>query len=220
MSPWGPPALHTPAPRMHLYPEPAAPCDPASHSPSMATTATAHTPPAPCTPAAWPTNAPAVPPLPLPPFLSSRLPHNSPRSCNTPPTASPQLHPPAPPPPLPPPPRIAPGSLRSLPTRSDIPGSSPARRSAPETQCPLPPTTAPGPPSGTSAPLPPPQTGPPQNAPPSTPAGSCTLAPLPLPLCTAPLPPPPAPVPPGNPRYISACSRSDGQSGQISYSMY
>src|SRR5947207_4690615 len=155
-SPLLPSALHTPAPHTHLYPEPAAPCGPASHSPSMAATATAHTPPAPCIPAASPTNASAVPPLPLLPFLSSRLPRRSPPSCNTPPTASPHLHPPAPPPPLPPPPRVAPGSLRSLPTRSDIPGSSPARRSAPQNQFPLPLPPAPADPPSPPPPPPPP----------------------------------------------------------------
>src|SRR6476660_3475978 len=137
-----------------------------------------------------------------------------------PPTASLQLHPPAPPPPLPAPRHVPTTLLRSRPIRFGIPGSLPDRRSAPETQCFHPATSAPDRPSSTSALHPPSQTGPPQNAPPSAPPASYTRAPLLLPRCTAPLPLPQAPALRSHPICIFACSRSDGQSGQISYSMY
>src|SRR5271156_2033257 len=198
------PALRPRAANMHPPPASAAPCDPPSRSPSAASSPFAHTPPAPCTPALSPLNVPVTVPRirPLLPLCS----------CNTPPTAS---HPPSLPAQLPPPraplhtPLTAP---RSPLTRSGIPESLPENRSAPQTRCSHPPTTAPDPPSGTSAHPLRQQTDPSEIVPPSTPLDSSTRALLPPRQCTTPPSPPPAPVPHARPECISACSRSAGRS--------
>src|SRR4029077_1486332 len=123
------PVLHTRAPHSCPVPARAAPCGPASRSASTADDPNTRTPPAPCTPEQPPTGAHATAPLPH----SLLQPRRCLKPCSMPPVASRPPHPPAPAPP----PRalqgVPPAGLRSLPTRSGIPGSSPGDRTVPDT---------------------------------------------------------------------------------------
>src|ERR1700694_2978929 len=148
-SPSPPPALRIHAPHTHRPPVPAAPFDPASRWPSSASLPDPHTPPAPCTPASAPPGDSATPPPPLP--LPLHRPALSRLWCNRPPAACPRPSPPAPPPPLPSLRDVPSAALRSLPTQSDIPGSSPDHRSVPQTRSSRPAAISPYLPSCTSA---------------------------------------------------------------------
>src|SRR4029077_16810499 len=113
-----PPVLQTHAPHRPPAPARAAPCGPAFRSGKKAAPPSDHTPPAPCSREQPPTGAPAVAPLPC----SLLQPRPCLKRCSTPPAAYPRARLPAPAPP----PRalqgVPPAGLRSLPTRSGIPG--------------------------------------------------------------------------------------------------
>src|SRR5689334_22910589 len=200
-----PPALHTRATHRCPVPARAAPCGPASRSASTADDPNTRTPPAPCSREQPSTGAHATAPLPHSPLQPRRFL----KPCSTPPAASRPPHPPAPAPP----PRalqcVPPSVLRSLPTRSGIPGSSPGSHSDPQIRSSRPHAISPGPRSDTSAHPIPPRTDLPQTAPPSAPAGSGTPSRLPLPQYIALLSRPPAPVPCSRPGCKFACSQSN-----------
>src|SRR5216684_6124641 len=144
-----PPALHTRAPHRRPVPARAVLCDPVSRSASAADDPNTHTPPAPCSQEERPTGAPAAAPLPC----SLLQPRPCLKRCSRPPAAYPRARLPAPAPP----PRalqgVPPAGLRSLPTRSGIPGSSLGSHSAPQTRCCHPPASGPGPRFCISSPL-------------------------------------------------------------------
>src|ERR1700724_2211959 len=117
-----------------------------------------------------------------------------------------------PPPPLPAPRHAPPAPAQSPPTQCGTPGSLPENRCAPETPSVRPAASGPNPPSYTSVPPLPQQTGPAQTAPPSAPASSNTPGPLLLPRYTLlPLLPRPQAFL-AHPGCTSACWPPDGQS--------
>src|SRR6478609_9010117 len=119
LSPSLPAVPHIPSLRRLPLPAPAMTSDPASRSPSMAFSPSAHTPPAPCTPATVPINTLATAPLPLP-----LAPDRPPVSwCSTPPAAYRPAYLHAPAPLLPAPLHARSAAPQSRPTQSGIPGS-------------------------------------------------------------------------------------------------